>query len=68
MHTEDKANIPKLTHDGSNWVDYCDRVLWLLESQNIDAHINPVKSVVSFGMFALSSVCGIVSLEAGPIT
>ena len=39
MHTEERVNVPKLTHDGSNWVDYCDHVLWLLESQNIDAHI-----------------------------
>jgi len=39
MHTEERVNVPKLTHDGSNWVDYRDRVLWLLESQNIDAHI-----------------------------
>src|SRR6266581_603348 len=39
MHTDERVNVPKLTHDGSNWVDYRDRVLWLLESQNIDAHI-----------------------------
>jgi len=39
MHTEERVNIPKLTHDGSNWVDYCDHILWLLESQNIDTHI-----------------------------
>ena len=40
MHFEDKITIPKLSDDGSNWVDYCDRVLWLLESQTIDDHID----------------------------
>src|SRR5260221_8519796 len=39
MHTEDKVNVPKLTHDGANWVDYHDRLLWLLESQHIHTHI-----------------------------
>src|SRR5260221_9672130 len=39
MHTEDKVNVPKLTHDGANWVDYRNRLLWLLESQHIDTHI-----------------------------
>ena len=39
MHFEDKITIPKLSDDGSNWVDYRDRVLWLLESQTIDDHI-----------------------------
>jgi len=40
MHFEDKITIPKLSNNGSNWVNYCDRVLWLLESQTIDNHIN----------------------------
>ena len=40
MHFEDKITIPKLSDDGSNWVDYCDHVLWLLESQTIDDHID----------------------------
>jgi hypothetical protein len=39
MHSDDKFNVPKLSIDGANWVDYRDRVLWLLESQNIEAHI-----------------------------
>jgi len=39
MHTEERVNVPKLTHDSSNWVDYRDCILWLLESQNIDTHI-----------------------------
>jgi len=40
MHFEDKITIPKLSDDGSNWVDYRDCVLWLLESQTIDDHID----------------------------
>ena len=40
MHFEDKITIPKLSDNGSNWVDYRDRVLWLLELQTIDDHIN----------------------------
>jgi len=40
MHFEDKITIPKLSDNGSNWVDYRNRVLWLLESQTIDNHIN----------------------------
>ena len=39
MTNEDKITIPKLTADGSNWVDYRDRVIWLLESHSIDDHI-----------------------------
>jgi hypothetical protein len=39
MHPEDKVTIPKLADDGSNWIDYRDCVVWLLESQNIDEHI-----------------------------
>jgi len=27
MHFKDKITIPKLSDDGSNWVDYCDCVL-----------------------------------------
>jgi len=40
MHFEDKITIPKLSDDGSNWVDYRDHVLWLLEAQSIDDHID----------------------------
>ena len=40
MHPGDKVTIPKLADDGSNWIDYRDRVVWLLESQNIDEHID----------------------------
>jgi len=32
MHSEDKITIPKLPDDSSNWVDYRNHVLWLLES------------------------------------
>jgi len=32
MANEDKIIVPKLTSDGSNWVNYRDCVLWLLES------------------------------------
>ena len=39
MHSDDKFNVPKLLINGANWDDYRDRVLWLLESQNIEAHI-----------------------------
>jgi hypothetical protein len=39
MHPEDKVTIPKLADNGSNWIDYRDCVVWLLESQNIDEHI-----------------------------
>src|SRR5579863_8722304 len=39
MQHEDKVTIPKLTDNGSNWVDYHDHVLWLLDSQTIDIHI-----------------------------
>jgi hypothetical protein len=39
MHSEDKVIIPKLADNGSNWIDNRDRVVWLLESQNIDEHI-----------------------------
>ena len=43
MPNEDKIIAPKLTTkscrgNGSNWVDYRDRVLWRLESQSIDVH------------------------------
>ena len=37
---QDKIILPKLSDDGSNWVDYRDRVVWLLESQNIEQHID----------------------------
>ena len=40
MHPGDKVTIPKLADDSSNWIDYRDRVVWLLESQNIDEHID----------------------------
>jgi len=40
MHFEDKITILKLSDDGSNWVNYRDHVLWLLESQTIDNHID----------------------------
>jgi hypothetical protein len=36
---QDKIIIPKLANDGSNWIDYWDRIVWLLESQNIEEHI-----------------------------
>ena len=37
---QDKIILPKLSDDGSNWVDYRDRIVWLLESQNIEQHID----------------------------
>ena len=40
MHYEDKITIPKLSDDGSNWVNYRDWVLWLLDPQTIDDHID----------------------------
>jgi len=40
MHFKDKITILKLSDDGSNWVNYRDHVLWLLESQTIDDHID----------------------------
>ena len=36
---QDKIIVPKLADDSSNWIDYRDRVVWLLESQNIEQHI-----------------------------
>src|SRR5579863_3868268 len=39
MQYKDKVTIPKLTDNGSNWVDYHDCILWLLNSQTIDIHI-----------------------------
>ena len=49
---QDKIIIPKLTDDGSNWIDYQDRVVWLLESQYIEDHIDndsPPSSYTSTG-------------------
>ena len=49
---QDKIIIPKLTDDGSNWIDYRDRVVWLLESQYIENHIDndsPPSSYTSAG-------------------
>ena len=39
MTSEDKIQVPKLSADGANWVDYRDRLLWLLESHSIEEHI-----------------------------
>jgi hypothetical protein len=39
MQSEQKVTIPKLTTDGTNWVDYRNWLLWLLESQHIEMHI-----------------------------
>jgi hypothetical protein len=36
---QNKTIIPKLTDDGSNWIDYWDHIVWLLESQNVEEHI-----------------------------
>ena len=37
---QDNIILLKLSDDGSNWVGYRDRVVWLLESQNIEQHID----------------------------
>jgi hypothetical protein len=39
MQSKQKVTVPKLTADGTNWVDYCDQLLWLLELQHIETHI-----------------------------
>jgi hypothetical protein len=36
---QDKIILPRLANDGSNWIDYRDHIMWLLESQNIEEHI-----------------------------
>jgi hypothetical protein len=36
---QDKIILPRLTDNGSNWIDYQDCIMWLLESQNIEEHI-----------------------------
>ena len=34
-----KHNIPKLAADGSNWVIYCDRLLWVLDTTAHTDHL-----------------------------
>ena len=39
MQSEDKVTVPRLNDTGSNWVNYHNCVLWLLDAQTIDVHI-----------------------------
>lgn len=39
MSEELKINITKLVADGSNWVTYCNRMLWAVESHGLSDHL-----------------------------
>ena len=36
---EHRVKLPKLERSGANWVTYCDRLIWALQSESIDDHI-----------------------------
>jgi hypothetical protein len=48
MQSEQKVTIPKLTTDGTNWVDYRNQLLWLLELQHIEMHITNDSMLTSY--------------------
>ena len=33
-----RVRLPKLATDGTNWVIYCDRLIWAMQANSIDKH------------------------------
>ena len=51
MQVEDttmKHSIPKLAADGSNWVIYRDRLLWVLDTNSLNDHLTHDSTLTSY--------------------
>jgi hypothetical protein len=48
-----QVQVPKLSPDGANWVIYCDRLKWAMQTNSFNAHVSdtsPTQVYTTLGM------------------